>query len=461
MTNFTGSFWLKGDEGFEQAAMGRVFNGRRPSVSERRPEAVLYPESDDDLKAAVKLAKEKHWSLAIRSGGHSWAAWSVQNGSMLIDMSRLQDLSYDESTGIVSARPAIKGGEVLDPFLETKGRYFNGGHCPTVAIGGFLLQGGQGYCARGLGWGAEYVVAVDVLTADGEIVRCDATQNSDLYWAARGAGPSFPGIVTRFHLQTRARYKAPHENIQIYALEDFESVMKWIYEIHNELDDHIELVVISACPLDENGKPGPRILVVDTLALVDSKEEALRVLAPMDKNPHLSKALHHISCGPTTMADRKRQQVESNPEGARYFVDNIWVEGHTEEIVQKIAPLFTDIPEPQGFTIWFSMGPIRELPDMAFSMQSPGYVATYLVSEDENNDISNRAWLTGAMANAQSVTKGQYLGDSDMTNRQLKFMSENNFARLQKIIKERDPNNLFVRYLAKDSSRLNQNHWEM
>ena len=461
MSNFTGSFWLKGQEGFEEAAMGRVFNGRRPKASERRPEAVLYPESDDDLKLAVKLAKENKWSLAMRSGGHSWAAWSVQNGTMLIDMSRLQDKTYDEATGIASARPAIKGGEVLDAFLETKGRYFNGGHCPTVAIGGFLLQGGQGYCARGLGWAAEYVVAVEVLTAEGEIVRCDANQNSDLYWAARGAGPSFPGIVTRFHLQTRPRYKAPHENIQVYELEDFKNVMKWIYEIHDDLDDHIELVVVSASPLDENGKPGKRIFVVDTLALVDSAEDAKRVLAPMDKNPYLHKALHHISCGPTSMTERKRQQVESNPEGARYFVDNIWVEGETQEIVDKIAPLFTDIPEPQGFTIWFSMGPIRELPDMAFSMQSPGYVATYLVSENEENDEVNRAWLNGAMAGAQSVTKGQYLGDSDMTNRQLKFMADDNFARLQQIIKDRDPNNLFVRYLAKDPATVNQNHWEL
>lgn len=460
MKIFTGAFFLKGDEGFEEAAMGRVFNGRRPLAHERRPEAVLYAESDDDLKEAVKLAKEKGWSIAIRSGGHSWAAWSVQNGSLLVDMSLLQDMSFDDETGIVSARPAIKGGEVLDPFLESKDRYFNGGHCPTVAIGGFLLQGGQGYCARGLGWAAEYLVGVEVLTAEGEIVLCNSSQNSDLYWAARGAGPSFPGIVTRFHLQTRARYKSPHENIQIFALEDFEDVMNWVYEIHEDLDDHIELVVVSACPLDENGQPGPRILIVDSLALVDSEAEAKRVLAPLETNPHLHKALHYISCGPTSMAERKRQQNESNPEGARYFADNIWVEGSTDEIVNKISPLFKEIPEPKGFTIWFSMGPIRELPDMAFSMQSPGYVATYLVSDDEKNDISNRAWLASAMANAQSVTKGQYLGDSDMTNRQLKFMADENFSRLQTVIKERDPNDLFVRYLAKDPSSLNKNHWE-
>jgi FAD/FMN-containing dehydrogenase len=461
MSNFEGSFWLKGDEGFEEAAVGRVFNGRRPKASERRPEAVLYPESDDDLKQAVKLAKEQGWSLAMRSGGHSWAAWSVQNGTMLIDMSRLQDATYDAATGIASARPAIKGGEVLDPFLEKNGRYFNGGHCPTVAIGGFLLQGGQGYCARGMGWAAEHVVAVDVLTAEGEIVRCDATQNQDLYWAARGAGPSFPGIVTRFHLQTKPRYKAPHETVQVFEIDEFKGVMDWIYQVHNVLAPTVELVVVSACPLDENGKPGKRMLIVDALALVDSKEEAEAALAPMRTNPLLQKAVVNVDCGVTSMAERKRQQVEANPEGARYFVDNIWVDGETETIIDGIAPLFTDLPEPQGFTIWFSMGPIRELPDMAFSMQTPGYVATYLVSEDESHDDENRAWLNSAMAGAQSVTVGQYLGDSDMTNRQLKFMADDNFARLQQIIADRDPENRFVRYLAKDPATVNKNHWQI
>jgi hypothetical protein len=98
---------------------------------------------------------------------------------------------------------------------------------------------------------------------------------------------------------------------------------------------------------------------------------------------------------------------------------------------------------------------------MAFSMQSPGYVATYLVSEDASRDAENRAWLNGAMAGAQSVTVGQYLGDSDMTNRQVKFMADENFARLQKVIADRDPENRFVRYLAKDPSTVNKNHWQI
>jgi hypothetical protein len=78
---------------------------------------VLYAESDQDLIQAVKLAKEKDWQIAIRSGGHSWAAWSVREGSLLIDLSLMQEVSLDQASGIATVRPAVKGGEVLDPWL--------------------------------------------------------------------------------------------------------------------------------------------------------------------------------------------------------------------------------------------------------------------------------------------------------------------------------------------------------
>ena len=75
--SFTGSLHLPGEPGFEQAAVGRVFNGRRP---ERRPAAVLEAASEADVVAGVRLARERGWQVAMRSGGHSWAAWGVREG---------------------------------------------------------------------------------------------------------------------------------------------------------------------------------------------------------------------------------------------------------------------------------------------------------------------------------------------------------------------------------------------
>jgi FAD/FMN-containing dehydrogenase len=454
---FSGRLVLPGDADFEEARVGRVFNARRP---DRSPEAVLLAETEADVTAGVRLARERGVAVAVRSGGHSWAVWSVREGTLLIELGLLREIDYDEETGIVSASPAIQGGSELDPFLAERGRFFNGGHCPTVGIGGFLLQGGQGWCARGWGWAAEHIVALDVVTAEGEIVRCDADKNTDLYWAARGAGPTFPGVVTRFHLQTRPRFEYIGHTVQVFPIDAYEDVMSWVYSIHAEVDQDVEIVCVSRTD-EVPGHERQRTLVVSALALVDTAERADEVLAPFRGNPHLDRALAVQDAAESSMEVQRESQLQDNPEDHRYVVDNLWVVGTDAEQVDGLAPLFTDLPNDKSFTVWISMAPLRELPDMAFSLQSEAYTATYMCYEDSSKDAEYRQWLNEQLSRAQPITLGQYLGDSDMTNRQLRVKSDENWNRLQQIIAERDPNGTFVRYLAHDEATLNANHWQL
>ena len=199
---------------------------------------MVRPQSEAEVVDAVRLAKSNGWQVAVRSGGHSWAQWSVRTDALVIDLGGLKELSYDEATQVVSASPAVKGGVELGPFLEERGRFFPGGHCPTVGIGGFLLQGGQGWNARGWGWAAEYVVAIDVVTADGVLVRASEDENADLFWAARGAGPGFFGVVTRFHLRTLPQARAPRAHRAGVRPHDFDEVMTWLHDTHHLVDGH-------------------------------------------------------------------------------------------------------------------------------------------------------------------------------------------------------------------------------
>jgi hypothetical protein len=457
-SDFTGRILYPGDPDFDEARVGRVFNARRPG---RQPAAVLFAETDDDIIRAVTLARRNGWSVSVRSGGHSWAAWSVRDNALLVDLGLLRDIEFDDESGVVSARPAVMGGNELDPHLEQRGRFFNGGHCPTVGIGGFLLQGGQGWLARGWGWAAESIVAIDVVTADGELVRADSSTNADLFWAARGSGPGFPGIVTRFHLATRPRFGYVGHTVQVYPIRLFRDVMSWMYSIHASVSPDVEIVCVS----QTDPESGERVFVVSALALTTTRADAEAALAPFESSPLLAHALHRQFATPSSLAEQKKSQAVANPEGARYTVDNIWVDGEPSEIIERIEPLFRDLPTPEAFTIWFSMAPLRPLPDMAFSLQTDAYVATYLVDAAESagdgaRDLANRAWLNQAMATAQPVTAGQYLGDSDMGNRQLRFLGDEQFARLQQVLRHRDPGGLFVGYLAHDPSSLNRNHWE-
>jgi len=449
-----GELLLPGDEGFEAARVDRVFNRRLPA---REPAALLKAADEQDVVLGVRLARERGWKVAVRAGGHSWAQWSVRDEALVVDLGALQELSYDDRTGVVSVSPAVKGGAVLAPYLAERGRFFPGGHCPTVGVGGFLLQGGQGWNARGWGWAAEYVEAVDVVTAAGELVRADATRNSDLYWAARGAGPGFFGVVTRFHLRTMTAPGYIAQTVQAFRLEDFDEVMTWLHRTHASVADTVEIVALTKTDRSLSGEP---VLLVTAVALVADQAEADAALAPFRTNPALGRALLVLDAVPTTLEEQRKRQLADNPEGHRWAVDNAWLTGPVDQVVPAMRRAYTTLPNDKAFTIWFSMAPLRPLPDMAFSLQSEVYLASYVLWEDEADDEANQAWLRDVMADLEPVTAGQYLGDGDLSRRQVKFMSDEAWARLREIRAARDPEGLFAGYLAGPHGARNANHWE-
>ncbi|MBW8794496.1 MAG: FAD-binding oxidoreductase [Streptomyces sp.] len=450
---FSGTLHLPGDEDFEEAVYGRVFNARRPA--DRTPAAVLRAVTEQDVVEGVRLALERGWQVAVRSGGHSWAAWSVRRDALLIDLGGCREMAYDETTGIVTATPSVKGGDELNPYLAGFGRFFNGGHCPSVGIGGFLLQGGQGWNARGWGWAAENIVAIDVVTADGELVRAEESENSDLFWAARGAGPGFFGVVTRFHLRTRPLPGHLAHTVHAYPLDLFDEVMTWLHDIHHTVSDLVEIVALTQTPPDLDGP----VLLVTGVSMTDSPAEAAEALAPLHANPYADRALFRIEAQLTTITEQLTGQRTANPEGHRYLVDNAWLTGSAEDVVPAIRKAFTEHPTRQTFTIWLSMAPLRRLPDMAFSLQSEIYCASYVVYDDPGRDAELRGWLDGAMAAMQPVTAGQYLGDSDFTVRQLRFMGDEQWRRLNAIRAVRDPEGVFAGHLSAGTVT-NTNHWE-
>jgi len=452
---FTGALVLRDDRAYDAARVDRIFNRR---LTDRRPAAVLKAATEQDVVLGVRLARERGWQVAVRSGGHSWAQWSVRDEALVLDLADLQELAFDEATGIATASPAVQGGMTLDPFLEKHDRFFPGGHCPTVGIGGFLLQGGQGWNARGWGWAAEYVAAIDVVTADGELVRADAEHHSDLYWAARGAGPGFFGVVTRFHLRTIPRFRHLAQTVQAYSLDDFDEVMTWLHQTHGSVADTVEIVALTKTE-PELSADAP-VLLVTAVAFVADDAEAQAALAPFRSCPALPRALLHVDAAPTTLAEQRTRQLHDNPEGHRWVVDNAWLSGAAADVVPAMRRAYTTLPNDQSFTIWFSMAPLRELPDMAFSMQSDIYLASYVVWQDEADDERCRSWLADAMKDLEPVTVGQYLGDGDLAHRRVRFMGDEQWARLQEIRARRDHDGLFVGYLAGPDGATNRNHWE-
>lgn len=455
---FTGALIERTDPRYEAARMARVYHSRHP---DRYPAAVLLAESENDVVEGVRLANERGWSIGVRSGGHSFPVWSVRDDALLIDLGGLNELSLDEETGVVLVSPAVQGGAELTPYLKAYGRFFPGGGCSSVGLGGFLLQGGMGWNQRGWGYAAEQILAVDVVTADGDLVRADEVENQDLFWAVRGAGPGFPGVVTRFHLQTRPIPAGLASTLQIYPLASYPKVLEWLCEVQANIPDSVHLLCMSANPpVPVPNHEGGYIFAVLGVALCNTPEESSEALALLRECPFIDEALTVSDAQPTTIEEQHAFVDASHPPGLRYRVDSAWVEGPYAEIVAATQTLVVDRPnERAGHTFfWFTLP--RETPDMAMTLQSRLMVGAYIIYEDEADDENYRDWSLSAMAHLQPYTVGQYWGDSDQQHREVKCLTDDGWVRLQKIREHRDPHGRFVGYLAKDSGFRNINGWE-
>jgi FAD/FMN-containing dehydrogenase len=451
-----GRLVLRGEPAYEQARVSRIFNARRPV---RFPAAVLLAEDDGDVIEGVRLAAERGWTVSVRSGGHSWAAWSLRDDALLIDLGRLRDIAYEPATGVVSVRPAVTGGLELAPFLTERGRAFPAGHCATVGLGGYLLQGGQGWDGRARGWACQSVAGVDVVTADGQLVHADATDHSDLLWAARGAGPGFPGVVTRFRLHTYQAPRAMWQDTWTFRLDDTVELITWLHDVLPGLDRRVEPVVAATRLTDvplHNGtaRPGGTVLLLHTTVMADSDGQALALLAPLQAGPLAGRELGHVQSR-TTVLEENAAQTAQNPEGHRYAVDCTWTDAPARVLAPMLQALWSELDTEHSFSIWYGWAPRRGLPEMAFSVEADVYVATYAIYTDPADDARYTGWVHRKTAELAAHGTGVYLGDTDFTRRQDRFLSDGAYLRLGEIRAQRDPFGRFGSYLTSDPAGLN------
>jgi FAD/FMN-containing dehydrogenase len=176
-----------------------------------RPRAIAYCANAADVQRTVLWGRAHGIRVVARSGGHSYGGYSSGNGVVVADVSRLASIAANGSQATVGA-----GSQLIDVYtsLAAHGATVPGGSCASVGIAGLALGGGVGYSSRLLGTTADALRRIRLVTADGTLLTCDATRNSDLFWACRGGGGGNFGIAVDLTFRT-----APVSTVSLYEIE--------------------------------------------------------------------------------------------------------------------------------------------------------------------------------------------------------------------------------------------------
>ena len=181
------------DDGYDQARA--VFVGG----IDRRPLVIVQAATVEDVQQVVRLAASSGLPLAVRSGGHSNGGLGVVDDGIVLDLRLMRALEIDAAGHTAWVQPGLTAGAYSAAVTE-RGLVTGFGDTGSVGIGGITLGGGVGYLVRKYGLTIDDLLAADVVTADGELLRVDATDHPDLFWAIRGGGGNF-GVATRFQFR--------------------------------------------------------------------------------------------------------------------------------------------------------------------------------------------------------------------------------------------------------------------
>jgi FAD/FMN-containing dehydrogenase len=261
-----------GHPGYDRART--VFSG----AVDRRPAAIVRVADATDVSRVIALARETGLELAVRSGGHSAAGHGVSEGGIVLDLSDLRGLDIDLESRTAWAETGLTTGRYT-AATAALGLATGFGDMGSVGIGGITLAGGVGYLVRKHGLTIDDLLAAEIVTADGELLRVDAENHPDLFWAIRGGGGNF-GVVTRLKLRLHPVGTIVGGPLILPATPDV--IASFVAEAGaapEELSTIATVMVAPPLPFVPAEHHG-RLVVMAMLAYAGGVEDGLRAVAP-------------------------------------------------------------------------------------------------------------------------------------------------------------------------------------
>jgi FAD/FMN-containing dehydrogenase len=413
---------------------------------DRRPALIVRVADRTDVARVVALARKTGLELAVRSGGHSLAGHGVSDGGIVLDLSDMRGLEIDVERRTAWAEPGLTAGE----YTAAAGahRLATGfGDTGSVGIGGITLGGGVGFLVRKHGLTIDDLLAADVVTADGELLRVDAESHPDLFWAIRGGGGNF-GVATRFQFRLHQVGTIVGGVLILPATPDV--IASFVAEAEAAPEELSTIAnVMTAPPLpflppEHHGRP----IVMAILAYAGAAEDGQRAVAPFralaTPIADMVRPMPYTEIYPPDDEDFRPVAVART-----MFVDGIDRQG-AEAIVDRIEAATASMAVAQLRVLGGAMARVPAEATAFAHRESRMMVNVAAIYERPGERVVHEAWVNGLAATLRQSDAGAYvgfLGDEGQERVRAAYPGST-WDRLAAIKARYDPHNLF---------RLNQN----
>ena len=432
-----GRVTVPGDAGYDQAR--KVFYGKW----DRRPGAVVRPATAGEVARVVALARDSGTELAVRGGGHSSAGHSLSDGGIVLDLGELTALDIDLKNQTAWAQAGLTAGAYTARVGE-HGLVTGFGDTGSVGIGGLTLGGGIGFLVRRFGLTIDSLLAAEVVTADGRILRVDDDQHPDLFWAIRGGGGNF-GVATRFKFRLHELPSVVGGMLLLPGSpEVIEGLVAAAFAASGELSMIANVMVappVPFLPAEAHGK----LIVMALLAYAGDAEAGERALAPFRAlAPPLADMLQPMPYAGLLRGDDDMEVIE---ESARsLFCDTVDATA-AKTIVEHLEASTAPMAVAQLRVLGGAMARVPVEATAFAHRQRPMMAGVGCVYEDAADRPEHDAWADRFAAALRQGDPGVYVNflSDEGPERVREAYPGPTWDRLVQVKRRYDPGNLFRR----------------
>ena len=430
----------RNDTGYEELRQSLVWNLRKPP---RFPDVIVIAENEDDVVAAVELARDQHLKIKVRGTGHSRSGSFLRENGMLLDVSRMNDISIDTSNRTAVIGPGVVAGR-FNPALIEKGLFFPTAHEPEVGLGGYVMAGGIGWVYPRHGLGCANLQAIDLVTANGELIHSTDEMNPEYIWAARGAGPGFFGVITQFHLGLHPVPRGIRISSYAYPMTLWEEVWSWAMEIGPNLPRDVAANIgmprRAGGPFS-NDEPS---VILNATAMSDTDEQAIDALRVFETCPWVDQAtLRKVAVSQTveglyTWADALQ------PSGLRYGLDNMWTKAPPDELITQLRSTLDQLPNDMSNIHAHLWHHPQKIDNAALSDQGDLLLSLFGMWQSDDDEPKVMSWIVGNLARMEPLAFGMMIAEEELILRpRANILSPENMRLYQKYRQNADPDGVF------------------